>query len=195
MEAGRISVAENHVHRSVASATFYGMRLWRLYCKFMAHRLMFLQIVDCEHSAAILPPSAMIFGVSSYYSVDKRTNRGFRRRELCQAALFARNVEYPKIQRRGRFTVRQPLGPGCRNQGPRVPAQPARYRHGEAGLQGLPRTARLSAFATNLQRRHPPTRNVCYGRARAPRTRLPPTFFTSRHWQRCSRSIPCPEAP
>ena len=37
-----------------------------------------------------------------------------------------------------------------RKQGPRAAAQPARHSHREAGLQGIPRTARLGAFAANL---------------------------------------------
>ena len=55
--------------------------------------------------------------------------------------------------RLGGLGICQPLGRRGGGQGARLAARPARHRHRQAHLQGVPRAARLSALAARFQRR------------------------------------------
>ena len=94
-------------------------------------------------------------------------------------------------RRLGRLAVRQPLGRRGRGQGARRAAQPARHRHRQAHLQGVPRAARLAPLAARLQRRRPAAA-AAVGQHRHQGSRRPPTSSTSRRSPRRSRSTPCP---
>ena len=88
-------------------------------------------------------------------------------------------------RRLGRVGVHQPLGRRGRGQSARRAAQPARHRHREAHLQGVPRacSARRAGSEPTTPAR---ARNACCGPAREPRIRRPRTSCTSKRWPRRS---------
>ena len=85
-----------------------------------------------------------------------------------------------------RFAICQPLGRRGDGQGAGVAARPARHRHRQAHLQGVPRRCSIlrAGSALSMPAR---VRSGCSGPAPEPRIPRRPTSFTSRRWPRRSR--------
>ena len=121
-----------------------------------------------------------------------------REQYVAAAEAYLRGIERriaagPESRRRlGGFAVRQPLGRRGEGQGARGAARPARHRHRQADVQGVPRLARFAALATRSST-PAPARSASCGPAPGPRTPRPPTSSTSRRSPRRSRSNTIPE--